>query len=389
MLTGEAEVIGRVPVLGQDHGMKLSHEGVDPWHDLIPAGDGKCAAGAEVVLNIDDKKGFGRVTHGSIRMKVRVRLPYGLSGRAQPCRPHAMLIVAALYKFTRFDDPEALIEPLRDLCEMQGVKGSLLVASEGINGTIAGTRDGIDAVLAHIVTLPGCADLEWKESPATDMPFGRMKVRLKKEIVTMGVPGTDPNAIVGTYVAPEDWNALIAAPDVALIDTRNDYETAIGTFEGAVDPGTDSFRDFPAWWEKNQSRFEGKRIAMFCTGGIRCEKSTAYLKSQGVEDVYHLKGGILKYLEDVPPGESLWQGGCFVFDERVAVGHGLSELPYSLCRACRRPIAAEEQQHPDFEEGVSCPQCIGQYSDADRARFRERQRQVKLAEARGAAHLGR
>jgi UPF0176 protein len=299
-----------------------------------------------------------------------------------------MLIVAALYKFTRFEDPDALRAPLRGVCVAHGVKGSLLVAAEGINGTIAGPRAGIDAVLAHVRALPGCADLEWKESTAAEMPFGRIKVRLKREIVSMGVPGTDPNALVGTYVAPGDWNDLIAAPDVAVIDTRNDYETAIGTFEGAVDPGTGSFRDFPAWWEANRDRFHNKRIAMFCTGGIRCEKSTAYLKAQGVEEVYHLQGGILKYLEEVPEDRSLWSGGCFVFDERVAVGHGLRELPFSLCRACRRPLSQDDRARPEFEEGVACHHCAGEHTEADRARFRERQRQIRLARARGLAHLG-
>jgi UPF0176 protein len=299
-----------------------------------------------------------------------------------------MLIVAALYKFTRFEDPDALRAPLRGVCVAHGVKGSLLVAAEGINGTIAGPRAGIDAVLAHVRALPGCADLEWKESTAAEMPFGRIKVRLKREIVSMGVPGTDPNALVGTYVAPGDWNDLIAAPDVAVIDTRNDYETAIGTFEGAVDPGTGSFRDFPAWWEANRDRFHNKRIAMFCTGGIRCEKSTAYLKAQGVEEVYHLQGGVLKYLEEVPEDRSLWSGGCFVFDERVAVGHGLRELPFSLCRACRRPLSQDDRARPEFEEGVACHHCAGEHTEADRARFRERQRQIRLARARGLAHLG-
>ncbi len=299
-----------------------------------------------------------------------------------------MWTVAALYKFTRFEDPAALKAPLAKLCCAQGVKGTLLLAKEGINGTIAGPRDGIDAVLAHIRGLPGCADLEWKESGAAEMPFGRMKVRLKQEIVTMGVPGTDPNQLVGTYVAPQDWNALISAPDVAVIDTRNDYEVAIGTFDGAVDPLTESFRDFPAWWEANKERFHNKRVAMFCTGGIRCEKSTAFLKAQGVEDVFHLQGGILKYLEEVPEADSLWRGGCFVFDERVAVGHGLKTLPYELCRACRRPITAQDRARPEFEAGVQCHQCVDQYSEADRARFRERQRQVELAEQRGEDHIG-
>jgi UPF0176 protein len=298
-----------------------------------------------------------------------------------------MLTVAALYKFTSFDDPAALRGPLMAACEAAGVRGTLLLAPEGINGTIAGTRAGIDAALAHIRALPGCADLEWKESQAEVMPFGKLKVRLKREIVTMGVPGTDPRAIVGTYVEPADWNDLISAPDVAVIDTRNEYEVAIGTFQGAVDPATTSFRDFPEWWARNKDRFHNKRIAMFCTGGIRCEKSTAFLKAQGVEEVYHLKGGILKYLEEVPEGESLWDGGCFVFDERVAVGHGLRELPHELCRACRRPILPEDRARPEFEEGVQCHLCVGDYSEADRARFRERQRQVKLAEARGETHF--
>jgi UPF0176 protein len=279
--------------------------------------------------------------------------------------------------------------PLLAVCEAGGVMGTLLLAGEGINGTIAGPRAGIEAVLAHIRTLPGCADLDWKESPADTMPFGRMKVRLKREIVTMGVPGTDPRHIVGSYVAPADWNALISAPDVAVIDTRNDYEVAIGSFRGAVDPGTESFRDFPAWWEENRARFHNKRIAMFCTGGIRCEKSTAFLKAQGVEEVYHLKGGILKYLEEVPEQDSLWDGGCFVFDARVAVGHGLETLPHELCRACRRPILPEDRARPEYEQGVQCHHCVGDYSEADRARFRERQRQIALAAARGERHLGK
>ena len=299
-----------------------------------------------------------------------------------------MIIVAALYKFTPFAAPEALRTPLFAVCTDHEVMGTLLLAGEGINGTIAGPRDGIDAVLAHIRALPGCADLEWKESTAATKPFGRMKVRIKREIVTMGVPGTDPRAIVGTYVAPAAWNDLISAPDVAVIDTRNDYEVAIGTFRGAVDPETESFRDFPAWWEKNRDRFHKKRIAMFCTGGIRCEKSTAFLKAQGVEEVYHLKGGILKYLEEVPQEDSLWDGGCFVFDERVAVGHGLTALPYGLCRACRRPLEDTDLAHPAYEEGVQCHRCVDDYSEADRARFRERQRQIKLAAARGERHVG-
>ncbi|KGM50180.1 rhodanese-related sulfurtransferase [Pseudooceanicola atlanticus] len=300
-----------------------------------------------------------------------------------------MYTIAALYHFTRFEDPAALRGPLLDLCLAQGVTGSLLLAQEGINGTIAGSRAGIDAALAHIRALPGCADLEWKESSATDQPFGRMKVRLRKEIVTMGQPDVDPRALVGHYVDPADWNALIRSEDVAVIDTRNDYEVAIGTFEGAVDPQTASFRDFPAWWEANKDRFHNKRIAMFCTGGIRCEKSTNYLLGQGVENVYHLKGGILKYLEEVPEDDSTWQGECFVFDGRVSVGHGLKEGPHELCHACRRPILPGDREHPSYEHGVSCHHCIDETSEADKARFRERQKQIALATARGEAHLGR
>ncbi|WP_412565062.1 rhodanese-related sulfurtransferase [Thalassobius sp. MITS945101] len=299
-----------------------------------------------------------------------------------------MYIVCALYHFTRFSDPAALKPALLDLAVSKGVTGSLLLAREGINGTIAGSREGIDAVLAHVRALPGCSDLECKESTAQDAPFPRMKVKLKKEIVTMGQPDVDPLAKVGHYVEPEDWNDLIRSPDVAVIDTRNDYEVAIGTFEGAVDPKTDTFRDFPAWWEANKERFHNKRIAMFCTGGIRCEKSTNFLMSQGVEDVYHLKGGILKYLEEVPQEDSSWEGECFVFDGRVSVGHGLEEGPHVLCHACRRPILPADQKRPEFEDGVTCHLCINEKSEADKARFRERQKQIELAKKRGETHMG-
>ncbi|WP_374645479.1 rhodanese-related sulfurtransferase [Tabrizicola sp.] len=299
-----------------------------------------------------------------------------------------MLTVAALYQFTRFPDPAALRPGLLEVCQAHGVKGSLLLAPEGINGTIAGTREGIDAALAAIRTLPGCAGLEWKESQAGTMPFGRMKVKLKREIVTMGQPDVDPLARVGNYVAPAEWNALISDPGTVVIDTRNDYEVAIGTFRGAVDPGTRAFGEFPDWWQENRDRFAGKRIAMFCTGGIRCEKSTNYLLGQGINQVYHLKGGILKYLEEVPAAESLWQGQCFVFDDRVSVGHGLVPGGLSVCGACRRPVTAAERQHPAYEEGVTCPACETEYSQADRERFRERQRQMRLAAGRGERHLG-
>ncbi|OED46859.1 hypothetical protein AB838_18440 [Rhodobacteraceae bacterium (ex Bugula neritina AB1)] len=299
-----------------------------------------------------------------------------------------MYTIAALYHFTRFPDPAAIKPALLELCQTQDVKGSLLLAREGINGTIAGPRAGIDAVLAHIKSLPGCAALEWKEATAAEPPFGKMKVRLKKEIVTMGQPDVDPLASVGHYVEPEEWNDLIRQDDVVLIDTRNDYEVAIGTFEGAIDPETDSFRDFPAWWEKNKDRFHNKRVAMFCTGGIRCEKSTNYLLGQGVEDVYHLKGGILRYLEEMPAENSTWEGECFVFDNRVSVGHGLVEGPHELCHGCRRPILPQDKDRPEFEQGVSCHQCINQTSAEDKARFRERQKQMMLARKRGADRLG-
>jgi UPF0176 protein len=295
----------------------------------------------------------------------------------------AMITVAALYHFTPIDDPAMRRGPLLALCRASGVMGTLLLAREGVNGTIAGQRDGVDAVLAHLRGWPGCAGLEYKESHAPTMPFGRMKVRLKAEIVTMGQPDVDPTARVGRHVRASDWNALISAPDVAVIDTRNAYEVAIGSFTGAIDPGTARFRDFPAWWEANRARFQGKRIAMFCTGGIRCEKSTNWLIGQGVEDVYHLKGGILKYLEDVPQSDSLWQGECFVFDARVSVGHGLVPGAHRMCHACRRPLAPDDMARPEFERGVSCHRCIGEHDDADRARYRERQRQADLAEARG------
>ena len=289
--------------------------------------------------------------------------------------PKTPLTVAALYHFARLADPAARQGPLLDLCRAQGLCGTLLLAPEGVNGTIAGPRAGILAVLDHIRAWPGFAGLDWKESAADAPPFARMKVRLKAEIVTMGQPDMDPATTTGHYVAPRDWNALIAAPDVAVIDTRNDYEVQIGTFQGAVDPGTKSFRDFPAWWTDNAHRFQGKRIAMFCTGGIRCEKSTNYLISQGVDQVYHLQGGILKYLEDVPQKDSAWQGECFVFDQRVSLTHGLAQGRHGLCHACRRPLAPEDRARPEFEDGVSCHRCADEYSDADRARFRERQRQ--------------
>ena len=297
-------------------------------------------------------------------------------------------LVAALYKFVSLPDCNDMREPLQDCCDQYGVKGTLLLANEGINGTIAGTHEGIKAVLAYLRSDPRLATLEHKESLAPRMPFNRMKVRVKKEIVTMGVPDIDPNKIVGTYVKPEDWNALISDPDVVLIDTRNDYEVAIGTFKGAVDPNIKSFRELPSWVKAQKTLDKKPKVAMFCTGGIRCEKSTAYMKAQGFDEVYHLQGGILKYLELVPEENSLWQGECFVFDERVAVKHGLAVGEHQLCRACREPIGPKDKLSPLFELGVSCPRCHAHTNDEKKHRMRERQKQVELAAARRQQHVG-
>ena len=301
--------------------------------------------------------------------------------------------IAALYHFTRFEDPAQLRAGLLECAEANGVRGTLLLAKEGINGTIAGSDAGVQAVIDHIRTLPGCADLEWKESRSADMPFHRTKVRLKREIVTMGQPDLDPLQGVGTYVDPQDWNALISDPDTIVIDTRNDYEVAIGSFAGALDPQTRSFREFPAWFRARKAEFEAQgktpKVAMFCTGGIRCEKSTAFAKAEGVDEVFHLKGGILKYLENVPAGESLWHGECFVFDERVSVTHGLDTGTHTLCRACRRPLSESDLQHEHYEQGVSCHRCHRERTSEQRARYAERHRQAVLAAKRGSEHIGR
>jgi UPF0176 protein len=298
--------------------------------------------------------------------------------------------VAALYRFASFNQPELLQPQIAAWCAEHGLKGTILVATEGVNGTVAGSEAGIDAVVAHLRTLPGCAELDVKYSHANEMPFYRMKVRLKKEIVTLGVDGIDPKREVGTYVQPEDWNALISDPDTVLIDTRNDYEVAIGTFEGAVDPRTKSFSEFPEWFRAHRDELAaGKtKFAMFCTGGIRCEKSTAFLKAEGIDDVYHLGGGILRYLENIPEAESKWQGECFVFDERVSVKHGLELGEMELCHACRRPISQEDKASAHFIEGVACPACYAERTDEDRARFAERQKQIALAKKRGKQHIG-
>jgi UPF0176 protein len=305
-----------------------------------------------------------------------------------PAEGNEPFLVAALYHFVSFPRFAGFREPLEALCRENGVKGTLLLAHEGINGTIAGPREGIAAALAFLRAQPEFSKLVHKESEAAEMPFLRLKVRLKKEIVTMGVADIDPAREAGTYVRPEDWNGLIADPDTIVIDTRNDYEVAIGSFAGARDPKTKSFREFPEWVRANP-KLKGKaKIAMFCTGGIRCEKASAFMKREGFDEVYHLQGGILKYLEDVPKEESLWQGQCFVFDERVSVGHGLVEGDFSLCRACRHPLSEADRQAPSYEPGVSCPHCIDTHTEEDRRRFREREKQIALARKRGERHLG-
>ena len=297
--------------------------------------------------------------------------------------------VAALYKFAPLPDYENLREPLQNMCDLLGVKGTILLAAEGINGTVAATDESIAKLLEFLRADPRLADLEHKESRAEALPFYRMKTRLKKEIVTMGVGGVDPNETVGTYVDPKDWNALISDPDVVLIDTRNDYEVEIGTFEGAINPDTQTFREFPQWVEDNKDRLNKPKVAMFCTGGIRCEKASSYMKSKGYDEVFHLKGGILKYLETIEQAQSKWNGDCFVFDQRVAVTHGLEESDYDQCFACRYPITDDDKKAPSYVKGISCPRCHDTMSEDQKARFAERQKQIALSKARGEDHLGR
>lgn len=297
-------------------------------------------------------------------------------------------VVCAMYKFVALEDYQAMRQPLVDTMESHGIKGTLLLAEEGINGTVSGTREGIDALLAYLNSDARINPISFKESLHDTQPFYRTKVKLKKEIVTMGVEGIDPRRTVGTYVKPKDWNALISDPDVTLIDTRNDYEIEIGTFKNAVNPDTKTFREFPQYVKDNLDPAKHKRVAMFCTGGIRCEKSTAYLKEQGFEEVYHLEGGILQYLEDVPKEETMWEGDCFVFDNRVAVNHDLEKSEYEQCYACRLPITDEDKASDKYEQGVSCPHCYGTHSEEQVARFREREKQVNLARARNEEHVG-
>ncbi len=296
--------------------------------------------------------------------------------------------VAAFYQFARLPQYEELQPRLQALCDAHHIKGIVLLAPEGINGTIAGAPEAMQLALAGIREITGLHDLEHKMSHAETMPFLRMKVRLKAEIVTIGDRSVDPTTQVGTYVEPENWNALISDPDVIVIDTRNAYEYAIGTFRNAIDPQTKSFGEFPAYVRQNLDPTKHKKVAMFCTGGIRCEKASSFMLNEGFEEVYHLKGGILKYLEHVPEAESLWDGACFVFDQRVAVGHGLELADVAICFGCRAPLTVEDRQSPDYERGVSCPHCVGLMNEAQKASARERQRQVDLAEERGEMHLG-
>ena len=298
------------------------------------------------------------------------------------------IVVCALYHFVNIDDCEALQESLLSLLKSNRVKGTLLVAAEGINGTVAGTSEGIKSLQDFLAIDGRFEGIACKFSNAEKMPFPRTRVKLKKEIVTMGVTDIDPQQIVGTYVKAKEWNELISDPEVTVIDTRNEYEVLIGTFENAVNPHTESFREFPSFAESELSPTKHKKIAMFCTGGIRCEKSTAFLKARGFDDVFHLEGGILKYLEDVPKKESLWQGECFVFDDRVTVDHNLKPGSYDQCHACRMPISDVDKKSDAYVKGISCSHCIDRKTDADRVRFRERQKQIQLASERGEDHIG-
>ena len=297
------------------------------------------------------------------------------------------LLVATFYKFTKLDELASLQKSIETRCIENNVRGIVLIANEGINATIAGSRDEVLGVLHFLLEDPRLDGLAWKESTVKKQPFRKLRVRLKKEIVTMGVEGIDPERLTGSYVKPEEWNALISDPNVILVDTRNDYEVEIGSFKNSINPNIVSFGELPQWLEDNIDVNEQPRVAMFCTGGIRCEKSTAYLKESNFENVFHLEGGILKYLEQIPEDQSLWEGQCFVFDERVSVGHGLEAGEYELCRACRTPIGEVEKAASSFREGVSCPRCYDKTTDEQKARFAERQKQIDLAKGRGTKHL--
>lgn len=296
--------------------------------------------------------------------------------------------VSAFYKFVDLKDPAGLKSVLEEAGAAQGILGTLLLAPEGVNGTLAGREEGLAAFMNRLRHVPGLADLEEKRSVATGPPFNRFKVRLKREIVTLGVPGADPRRAVGRYVDPEDWNALVRDPQTLVIDTRNAYETAIGRFEGALDPGTASFREFPEWVDARLAGCEEQPVALYCTGGIRCEKATSLLRQRGFQQVYHLRGGILRYLERIPRESSTWQGSCFVFDGRVALEPGLEEADYRLCHGCRHPLSPVDREDPRYEPGVSCPACADHLSPDQKSRFRERHRQVLLAQRRGETHIG-
>ena len=298
------------------------------------------------------------------------------------------IVVCALYKFVTLENYQAMRQPIHDVMEKNHVRGTLLLANEGINGTIAGSRHAIDTVITWLKSDPRLIELECKESITSVMPFNRTKVKLKKEIVTMGIEGIDPKQVVGTYVNAQDWNSLIDDPEVLVIDTRNDYEFQVGTFKNAINPNTQSFREFPQYVKENLDSDKHKKVAMFCTGGIRCEKSTAFLKQQGFDEVYHLKGGILKYLEEMPIESTLWEGECFVFDERVTVNHHLEKGSYDQCNACRLPITEVDKISDKYQQGVSCPHCFDKVTLEQRARFSEREKQMALAKKRGESHLG-
>jgi len=299
-------------------------------------------------------------------------------------------VVAALYRFAPIEDPRALRAPLLELCQAHGLVGVLLLAPEGVNGTVAGTASGVEALLQRLRQLPGFAELEAKWSESDVPPYYRMRIRIKPEIVTMGKGDLDPRRSAGVYVEPEAWNALLDDPKVVLVDTRNDYEVRAGTFEGAIDPALPNFRGFPAWAAEHLEPYKqtDKKIAMFCTGGIRCEKASAWLREAGFREVYHLRGGILRYMERVAESESKWRGECFVFDDRVTVTHALERGSYALCYGCKAPVAPQEMASADFEAGVTCARCASSVAPEVRASRRERMRQLQLASERGTLHLG-
>ena len=292
------------------------------------------------------------------------------------------IVVAAFYKFAKLPDFKQLQAPFLEFCLSVNINGTILLAAEGVNGTVAGSRNSIDCLISFLKAEPRLHDIEHKESFTSEPPFDRMKVKLKKEIVPLGVSTVDPNELVGTYVSPEEWNELISDPEVIIVDTRNDYEVDIGTFKGAIDPKTKRFRDFPAFVSDTLDPDKHKKVAMFCTGGIRCEKASSYMLQQGFKEVFHLKGGILKYLEKIPADKSLWDGECFVFDQRIAVGNGLIVGDHEQCYACRHPVSPQDRESSKFRLGVSCPYCFDNLPEKTRARAIERQKQNVLSKKR-------